>query len=121
MTTTVIDDAAQIGGENAAESAVEVEVVWLSPQQQFRQRVSLPVGSTVWHALCATDVLAHTGQTWPVAVGVFGVRVEDATQHLLQQGDRVELYRPLTCDPKEVRRQRAGRYPVGRRRVKARL
>ena len=31
----------------------------------------------------------------------------DADVYELQQGDRVEIYRPLTLDPKEIRRRRA--------------
>jgi putative ubiquitin-RnfH superfamily antitoxin RatB of RatAB toxin-antitoxin module len=45
-------------------------------------------------------------------VGVFGVRVEP--QHVLQAGDRVEIYRALTINPKDIRRKRAAKNPVGR-------
>ena len=38
-------------------------------------------------------------------IGVFAERVE--LDYLLEEGDRVEIYRPLTADPKEVRRQLA--------------
>ena len=38
-------------------------------------------------------------------VGVYGRRV--ALDHLLADGDRVEIYRPLRVDPKEARRRRA--------------
>lgn len=38
-------------------------------------------------------------------LGVYGERVDH--DHLLEQGDRVEIYRPLLADPKEVRRQLA--------------
>jgi putative ubiquitin-RnfH superfamily antitoxin RatB of RatAB toxin-antitoxin module len=95
---------------------IDVEVVYASPDQQFRQCLCLPDGSTLWDALIASDVLAQTGQTWPLPVGVFAERVDDPQQYRLKTGDRVELYRPLTRDPKDVRRQRADRHPVGRRR-----
>lgn len=38
-------------------------------------------------------------------IGVFSQKIELDT--LLEEGDRVEIYRPLTADPKEVRRQLA--------------
>ena len=40
-----------------------------------------------------------------IDMGVFGKAIKD--DYSLQQGDRIELYRPLIADPKEVRRQRA--------------
>lgn len=38
-------------------------------------------------------------------LGIFSQKV--ALDTLLEEGDRVEIYRPLTADPKEVRRQLA--------------
>lgn len=48
-------------------------------------------------------------------IGIFGEQVEP--DRLLEDGDRVEIYRPLTADPKEVRRElaRQGK-SMGRRR-----
>lgn len=40
--------------------------------------------------------------------GIFSNPCEPDT--LLRDGDRVEIYRPLLCDPKEMRRQRAKRH-----------
>ena len=38
-------------------------------------------------------------------LGVFGKAI--AADYELKDGDRIEIYRPLIADPKEVRRQRA--------------
>jgi len=38
-------------------------------------------------------------------LGIFGKAVKDS--HILREGDRVEIYRPLQADPKEARRKRA--------------
>ena len=43
----------------------------------------------------------------PRAVGIFGRKVP--LDHVLQPGDRVEIYRPLIADPREARRQRASK------------
>ncbi|MDN8321380.1 RnfH family protein, partial [Acinetobacter baumannii] len=40
------------------------------------------------------------------------VKVE--TDAVLHAGDRVEVYRPLTINPKDIRRKRAAKNPVGR-------
>jgi putative ubiquitin-RnfH superfamily antitoxin RatB of RatAB toxin-antitoxin module len=57
---------------------------------------------------CVADALSKAGwaldQTW-VALAVYGMAAEPATP--LRDGDRVELLRPLQCDPKQARRRRA--------------
>jgi putative ubiquitin-RnfH superfamily antitoxin RatB of RatAB toxin-antitoxin module len=42
-------------------------------------------------------------------LGIFGKALPDAQTRVLEQGDRVEIYRPLIADPKEVRKQRAAK------------
>lgn len=61
----------------------------------------LPAGSTLADALRAVGWPADAAQ-W--SVGIWG-RVEPL-ERLLRDGDRVELCRALTVDPKEARRQR---------------
>jgi len=39
------------------------------------------------------------------ALGIFGRLTR--TDHALQEGDRIEIYRPLAADPKVARRARA--------------
>lgn len=76
-------------------------LVWHSPApgQVLECTVHLPQPATVAQALQAAG-LSREGQ----ACGIWG-RVCDAAT-LLQIGDRVELYRPLTVDPKVARRTR---------------
>lgn len=76
-------------------------LVWHSPApgQVLECAVHLPQPATVAQALQAAG-LSGEGQ----ACGIWG-RVCDAAT-LLQTGDRVELYRPLTVDPKVARRTR---------------
>lgn len=42
-------------------------------------------------------------------LGIFGRAVVNPEQQTVRQGERVEIYRPLLADPKEVRKQRAAR------------
>ncbi|WP_027017210.1 RnfH family protein [Comamonas composti] len=72
------------------------------PGQVEELQLQLPAGATLGDALQAAG-WSHEGQ----AVGVWG-RVGEPGQ-LLQPGDRVEIYRPLTVDPKEARRTRFAR------------
>jgi putative ubiquitin-RnfH superfamily antitoxin RatB of RatAB toxin-antitoxin module len=67
-------------------------------------RLSLPAGSTVADALAASGVLERHPGAAGLPVGIWGSRQEPDTR--LRAQDRVEIYRPLLCDPKEARRLR---------------
>lgn len=85
---------------------IAVEVVYALPREQRIYAFELPEGSTVRQAIENSGVLAHYPQIdLAVAkVGVFGrVVVLDSA---LRAGDRVEIYRELSADPKVVRRER---------------
>lgn len=81
---------------------MRVELLRAWPHRFERRELDLPPGSCVAEALSAAG-WADDPDT--VAYAVFGVRVDRQT--VLQQGDRVELLRPLLADPKEARRRRA--------------
>jgi len=87
-------------------SGITVEVVFALPERQTLRRLRLAEGSTVQDALSASG-LAQTGR-----VGIHGRVVSPAT--ILRDGDRVEIYRPLRADPKELRRARAAKKPASR-------
>ncbi|WP_455425464.1 RnfH family protein [Dryocola sp. LX212] len=84
-----------------------VEVVYALPQKQYLRRVSLPAGSTVEQAIIASGLLELRSDIDLAKnkVGVYSrpVKLSD----VLNDADRVEIYRPLIADPKELRRQRA--------------
>ncbi len=42
-------------------------------------------------------------------MGIFGKAVARPEERLLEDGERVEIYRPLIADPKEARKQRAAK------------
>lgn len=88
---------------------MRVEVAYAQPETQTLLCVDLPPGSTADEAVRRSGILArHPEIAWPgTPIGVFGRRVEP--DRMLREGDRVEIYRPLTLDPKEARRRRAGR------------
>ncbi|MES1945471.1 protein rnfH [Salinisphaera sp. PC39] len=86
---------------------MRVEVAYARPEGQTLLTLDLPPGSSVAEAVTASGVLErHPEIDWPgTPVGIFGRKV--SPERLLREGDRVEIYRPLTIDPKEARRRRA--------------
>ncbi len=86
---------------------IRVQVVHALPQRHWLCELELPAGSTVADAIEASGLPGKIDglQVDPLQLGIFGrlVKLED----VLHSGDRVEIYRPLLCDPKEVRRRRA--------------
>jgi uncharacterized protein len=85
---------------------LRVEVVYALPQHAIELVLRLPTGSTVAHALAAAaaDQRFQGLDLDAAAVGVFGVAVR--RDRALEQGDRIEIYRPLAADPKAARRAR---------------
>lgn len=74
-----------------------------APRQIEQVRLALPAGSTVRDAVQASGLPARLGEQ-ALDVGLWGRRV--GPDVVLHTDDRVELYRALTVDPKEARRQR---------------
>ena len=87
--------------------SMRVEVVYALPQKQERVLLDLPPDSTVQDALQASGLLQRLAQIESGRLGVWGRPVTGQTR--LRDQDRVEIYRPLLADPKEVRRERAAK------------
>ncbi|GGA35998.1 RnfH family protein [Dyella nitratireducens] len=86
---------------------ITVEVVCATPERQLLRHVSLAAGSSVMQAVEQSGILQAMPEVPfdPSRLGIFSRRV--AAGDMLQDGDRVEIYRPLTLDPKDARRRRA--------------
>lgn len=91
-----------------------VEVAYALPNKQKIIEVMVEPGTTAFQAAERSGI----AQVFPeidletAKMGLFGQALgtkglKPAKQHVLQQGDRVEIYRPLIADPKEARRKRA--------------
>lgn len=88
---------------------ISVEVVYALSEKQYQLYVKVEQGSTVEQAILKSGLL-ELRQEIDLAsnkVGVYSrpVKLDD----VVQEGDRIEIYRPLIADPKELRRQRAER------------
>ena len=92
---------------SANSEEILVEVAYALPAQQVILPVKLMVGATAENAIQASGILAKFPEINLAEnkIGIFGKLTTLDTQ--LRQRDRVEIYRPLIADPKEVRRQRA--------------
>ncbi|KGD76396.1 RnfH family protein [Pantoea vagans] len=88
---------------------ISVEVVYALPEKQYQLYVKVEQGSTVEEAILKSGLLELRREIDLATnkVGVYSrpVKLDD----VLQEGDRIEIYRPLIADPKELRRQRAER------------
>ncbi|MBU2641481.1 MAG: RnfH family protein [Thiobacillus sp.] len=87
--------------------SIRVEVIYALPETQPLFRVELAEGATVDDAIRGSGVL----EAFPEIdlaknkVGIFSKLVK--LDETVRNKDRVEIYRPLIADPKEVRRKRA--------------
>ena len=93
---------------------IGVEVVWCpGPGRAETVALRLAAGATLADALRASGILERHGlDLATLRVGVWAKVREPGT--VLRDRDRVEIYRPLTVDPKEARRQRYRRDRVSR-------
>ncbi|MFP1732810.1 RnfH family protein [Lonsdalea quercina] len=86
---------------------IRVEVVYALPDRQFLRPLQLNEGSTVEQAIKASGLLTLRPEI-DLNINKIGIFSRPAKlDEKLQEGDRVEIYRPLIADPKELRRQRA--------------
>ncbi|PLR36744.1 RnfH family protein [Chimaeribacter californicus] len=88
---------------------IRVEVVYALPERQYLRSVTLEEGSSVEQAIMASGILEQRTEIDLTInkVGIYSRPVKLGDQ--VSEGDRVEIYRPLIADPKELRRQRAER------------
>ncbi|HBO4613082.1 TPA: RnfH family protein [Pseudomonas aeruginosa] len=90
---------------------IAVEVVYALPERQALLRLSVPAGTSAREAV----LLSGIAEAFPgldvqgCPLGIFGKLLARPEERVLEAGERVEIYRPLIADPKEVRKQRAAR------------
>ena len=86
---------------------MEVEVVYALPEQQSLLTVSVDDTCTAIEAVRQSGIVSEYPEIdlENVKLGIFS----DSCTHetVLKAGDRVEIYRPLLADPKEIRKRRA--------------
>lgn len=96
-----------MANEPSDAALLTVSVCYALPGHVWLRELRLPDGATVADALAASGFSKAfpVVQPWERGVGIFGKGTEP--QARLADGDRVEIYRGLSFDPKESRRRRA--------------
>lgn len=87
--------------------SINVEVAYALPEKQIIRAVNVDVGTTIGAAIVQSGIMMDFPdlELEEAKVGIFGKAAVMTT--VLNDGERVEIYRPLIADPKEVRRKRA--------------
>jgi len=86
---------------------LDVEVCYAMSNKQELVRVRLPQGATLQQGLDASGLLGKYPEI-DVKKNKFGIWNKlSKLDAVLRDKDRIEIYRPLIADPKEVRKQRA--------------
>ncbi|TDV51563.1 hypothetical protein EDF87_10261 [Pseudomonas helmanticensis] len=90
---------------------IEIEVVYAAVDRQILRSVSVNEGATVRAAVLASGIASEFPELnlAECPLGIFGKVVADPDSRVIQAGERIEIYRPLLADPKEVRRLRAAK------------
>lgn len=94
----------------SSDDSILVEVAYALPDHQALLSLTVPAGCTALEAARRSGIEAQFDDlelSDTSRLGIFGQMVS-VTQPL-KDGDRVEIYRPLQADPKEVRKARAAR------------
>ena len=93
---------------------INVEVAYALPHQQKIIAFLVEPGTTALQAVERSGIVKFFPDInmADIKLGIFGQSLGSkgettAASHILHQGDRVEIYRPLICDPKDARRKRA--------------
>jgi putative ubiquitin-RnfH superfamily antitoxin RatB of RatAB toxin-antitoxin module len=86
---------------------VSVEIVLATPERQVLLAMTVNKGATVDEVIAASGIASRFPELAVEAMpaGIWGKPA--ARESTVNDGDRVELYRPLEIDPREARRQRA--------------
>ena len=93
---------------------ITVEVAYALPHRQQLIELQVPQGTTAFEAVQLSGIVGQFPEIdlESAKMGIFGQALGTKglklpKEHVLEMKDRVEIYRPLIVDPKEVRKRRA--------------
>ena len=86
---------------------IKIEVVYAHTQDVELIPLDVKIGTTAMEAIELSGIKSkYPSIDFTVnKIGIFGRQCQGDT--MLNEGDRVEIYRPLLTDPKKARRRRA--------------
>lgn len=87
---------------------MKVSIVYALAKRQLWLNVEVPEGATLCEAIERSGILAQFPEIdlEQQKVGIFGK--VSALETRLEEGDRVEIYRPLVADPKTIKARPKG-------------
>lgn len=86
---------------------IDIEVAYALPHKQTLLAVKVDEDSTIEAAINACGILSMHEEI-DLSVNKVGIWSKSKKlSEVLRPGDRIEIYRPLIADPKEVRKRRA--------------
>ncbi|WP_081297434.1 MULTISPECIES: RnfH family protein [unclassified Gilliamella] len=87
---------------------INIQVVYALPNNATVINLEVSAQTNVLQAITKSNILSLCQITLDEhLVGIYGKRCDFNT--LVNDGDRIEIYRPLINDPKEIRRKKAAR------------
>jgi len=98
-----------------AKNKINIEVVLAFPYEQQLVALRVELGTSIRSAVEQSKIFSLFNNV-PAevlnlehGVGIFGQEIKDIDNHSLQEGDRIEIYRPLLIDPKQARFKRVAK------------
>lgn len=90
-----------------ADSAIDIEVAFAVPEKQLCVSIKVIEKTCVQQAIHDSEIIKHFPEIdlTNMQVGIFGKTC--TLDKLVEQNDRIEIYRPLIHDPMDARRKRA--------------
>ena len=90
-----------------SDEKINIELVYALPDEQILLKLEVPTATNIAEAVRLSGILVKHPEI-DVEKGKFGIFGKlSKTDTTLREKDRIEIYRPLIADPKEVRRKRA--------------
>ena len=80
---------------------IKIEICYGLPDMQFLEALHLPRGITAIKAIMSSSLLEKFPDISLSNIGIYSKKVN--LNHILEDGDRIEIYRPLLMTPNEAR------------------
>jgi len=90
-----------------SDNKITIELVYALPHEQTLLKLEVPASTTIADAIKLSGLIEKYPEI-DLLKGKFGLYGKlSKVDTVLREKDRIEIYRPLIADPKEVRRKRA--------------
>lgn len=97
------------------EQKISVEVTYAYPDKYFLKKLQVPQNTTIQNIILLSGVLEKYTEIdlRENKIGIFSRPAK--LNETVEDGDRIEIYRPLIADPKEMRRKKAAEQASGKK------